>query len=206
MHPQIFSAVVTRKSVRRCASSPTRAVRGRGGRGRSHRLRAAASDADRRADDGVAGPPARRRRSAAEIPVPESHSAQVLRYVVALPRAVQLHYQVACPSAEREGTIGETFDNYRTRRLAELERERQAQANLIGAVVGAVAPPVRGGRRRRGPGRIGGGDGRDQSGRRRRGRRARVAARRQPAARATRAPRSCAAPWSWARRRRAGAR
>jgi hypothetical protein len=57
--------------------------------------------------------------------VPESHSAQVLRYVVSLPRAVQLRYQVTCPSAEREGTIGETFEHYRTRRLAELERERR---------------------------------------------------------------------------------
>jgi hypothetical protein len=89
---------------------------------------------------------------AAEIPVPESHSAQVLRYVVATPRAVQLHYQVTCPSAEREGTIGQTFDSYRTRRLAELERERQAQARLIGSIVGAVAPPVSGGAAVAGPG------------------------------------------------------
>jgi len=43
----------------------------------------------------VAGPPAATTQVvAAEIPVPESHSAQGLRYVVALPRAVQLHYQV----------------------------------------------------------------------------------------------------------------
>jgi hypothetical protein len=78
-----------------------------------------------------------------EIPVPESHSAQVLHYVVALPRAVQLHYQITCPSVEREGKVGETFEHYRTRRLAELERERQAQANLVGSLVGAVAPPAR---------------------------------------------------------------
>jgi hypothetical protein len=79
----------------------------------------------------------------AEIPVPESHSAQVLHYVVSLPRAVQLHYQIACPSAEREGSLGETFEAYRTRRLAELEREREAHARLIGSLVGAVAPPAR---------------------------------------------------------------
>ena len=90
----------------------------------------------------VAGPPRPGPAVVAEIPVPESHSAQVLRYVVSLPHAVQLHYQITCPSAERDGTIGETFDSYRTRRLAELERERQQQANLIGALVGAVAPPV----------------------------------------------------------------
>jgi hypothetical protein len=90
----------------------------------------------------VAGPPRPGPAVVAEIPVPESHSAQVLRYVVSLPHAVQLHYQITCPSAERDGTVGETFDSYRTRRLAELERERQQQANLIGALVGAVAPPV----------------------------------------------------------------
>jgi hypothetical protein len=92
----------------------------------------------------VAGPPtAAAPAVAAEVPVPESHSAQVLRYVVSVPRALRFHYQVTCPTAEREGTMGETFDTYRTRRLAELERERRAEANLIGAVVGSVAPPVR---------------------------------------------------------------
>ena len=77
-----------------------------------------------------------------ELPVPESTSAQVLRYVVSLPRAAQLRYQLACPTAQRDGTLGETFDKYRHRRLAELERERQAQAKLIGGLVGAVAPPA----------------------------------------------------------------
>jgi len=101
----------------------------------------------------VAGPPGASSAVAAEIPVPESPNAQVvLRYVVALPRAVQLRYQVACPTAEREGTLGETFETYRTRRLAELERERRAEANLIGAVVGAVARPVRAGAAVTGPG------------------------------------------------------
>jgi hypothetical protein len=100
----------------------------------------------------VAGPASAGPAVVAEIPVPESHSAQVLRYVVSLPRAVHLHYQVACPSAERDGTMGETFESYRKRRLAELERERQAQANLIGSLVGAVAPPARAGAGVAGPG------------------------------------------------------
>src|SRR5688572_30364353 len=59
---------------------------------------------------------------ATELPVPESTSAQVLRYVVSLPRAVQLRYQLACPTAQRDGTLGETFDEYRDRRLVELEQ------------------------------------------------------------------------------------
>ena len=100
----------------------------------------------------VAGPSGAGPAAVAEIPVPESGSPQVLRYVVSLPRAVQLHYQVTCPSTEREGRMGETFDSYRTRRLAELERERQQQANLIGSLVGAVAPPVRASAGAAGPG------------------------------------------------------
>jgi len=152
MHPQIFSAIVTGRTglARRVRSATwlgaaavtvvtgcapplqTQIV------GRSTAFAGAAN---------LQGPAV-----AAEIPVPESQSAQVLHYVVALPRAVQLHYQITCPSAERDGTLGETFDHYRTRRLAELERERRAQANLVGSFVGAVAPPVRAGAGVAGPG------------------------------------------------------
>jgi len=147
MHAQIFSTVVTRKPVR----GVTRAM----GLAASVGLVAVAGCAPQLQTQIVgqstviaSGPSA----LTADIPVPESHSAQVLRYVVSLPRAVQLHYQVTCPTAEREGTIGETFDNYRTRRLAELERERQRQANLIGSLVGAVAPPVQASAGAAGPG------------------------------------------------------
>src|SRR5436190_19771298 len=59
------------------------------------------------------------------IDVPESPSPQVLRYVVSLPRATRLAYQIDCPSVERQGAIGQTFEEYRTRRLAELENERR---------------------------------------------------------------------------------
>jgi len=150
MHAQIFSAVVTRKPVR----GITRAM-GAIGLAASVGVVALAGCAPQLQTQIVgqstviaSGPSA----LAADIPAPESHSAQVLRYVVSLPRAVQLHYQVTCPTAEREGTIGETFDNYRTRRLAELERERQRQANLIGSLVGAVAPPVQASTGATGPG------------------------------------------------------
>jgi hypothetical protein len=79
---------------------------------------------------------------AATIDIAESQDAQVLRYAIGLPRALQLRYRVTCPGAEREGTLGETFEQYRARRLAELERERKAAASLVGAIVGALAPPV----------------------------------------------------------------
>ncbi len=152
MHPQIFSAVVMRKSVdmRRfahtqvwVAAAGVIAVTGCAPQFQTQIVGRTTA---------VAGPPGSSAAVAAEIPVPESPNAQVLRYVVGLPRAVQLRYQVACPTAEREGTLGETFETYRTRRLAELERERRAEANLIGAVVGAVAPPVRAGAAVSGPG------------------------------------------------------
>ena len=155
MHPQIFSAVVMRKSVdmRRfthtqlwVAAAGLFAVTGCAPQFQTQIVGRTTA---------VAAPPGASSSSsaiAAEMPVPESPNAQVLRYVVTLPRAVQLRYQIACPTAEREGTLGETFETYRTRRLAELERERRAEANLIGAVVGAVAPPVRAGAAVTGPG------------------------------------------------------
>jgi hypothetical protein len=147
MHRQIFSTVVTRRPVRGITCAITLAL--------SAGAVAIAGCAPQIQTQIVgqstviaSGPSA----LAADIPVPESKSPQVLRYVVSLPRAVQLHYQVTCPSVEREGTLGETFDKYRTRRLAELERERQAQANLIGSVVGAMGPRVRAGAGVAGPG------------------------------------------------------
>src|SRR3954471_1913314 len=123
MRPQIFSTDVTRKRVRGitramgfAASVGVVVVAGCAPQFQTQLIGQTTT---------VAGPPRPGPAVVAEIPVPESHSAQVLRYVVSMPRAVQLHYQITCPSAERDGTIGETFDSYRTRRLAELERERQ---------------------------------------------------------------------------------
>src|SRR6185503_7694060 len=69
-----------------------------------------------------------------ELMVPATADAQVLRYAVSLPRAIKLRYQVACPTAQREGTLGETFEVYRARRLAELERERRQQAAALGSL------------------------------------------------------------------------
>src|SRR6185503_6726024 len=88
----------------------------------------------------------------ADVPVEARPDPQVLRYVVSTPRAVRLRYQVDCPSVRREGTLGETYEQYRARRLAELGRERDAAAGMLGALVGAVAPPVRAGAAVAGPG------------------------------------------------------
>src|SRR3954452_16252422 len=109
MHPQILSTVVTRKPMRGLACAMTFAV--------SVGVVAVTGCAPQFQTQligqttTVAGPAGPGPALVAEIPVPESHSAQVLRYVVSLPRALQLHYQITCPSAERDGTIGETFDS-----------------------------------------------------------------------------------------------
>jgi hypothetical protein len=88
----------------------------------------------------------------ASITFGASTDAEVLHYVVSTPRALELAYQLTCPSAERHGTLGETFEHYRARRLADLERERKATAGLIGAAVGAALPSVSAGAAVQAPG------------------------------------------------------
>ena len=136
MHPQIFSRDVTRLAVAAIVLGVT----------------ACAPQLQTQMIGRTTGMAVGAAPLATELPVPESTSAQVLRYVVSLPRAAQLRYQLACPTAQREGTLGQTFEVYRERRLAELERERRAQAKLIGGLVGAVAPPVQAGAAVSGPG------------------------------------------------------
>jgi hypothetical protein len=63
-----------------------------------------------------------------------------------LPRAQLVEWTVLCPGAAETGVIGETAEQYRERRIAELvaqrERERERVAAISGALVGAVAPDV----------------------------------------------------------------
>src|SRR5262249_27530280 len=112
MHPQIFSALVTRRTgnargfgratwtaLAMWIATAVTLVTGCGPQLQTQIVGRSTA---------FAGPPNPAAPAVvAEIPVPESHSAQVLHYVVALPHAVQLHYQVTCPTAERDGTIGE---------------------------------------------------------------------------------------------------
>ena len=80
----------------------------------------------------------------ATIPVTRGAYEITLRFDV--PRAQLVEWAVLCPGSVQTGVAGETFDEYRARRLAELradrERERQNVAALTGAVIGAVAPDV----------------------------------------------------------------
>ena len=72
------------------------------------------------------------------------------RYELALrfdvPRAQIVDYVIACGEQEQRGQVGQTFDEYRTRRLAELnrqqDRDRAAAASAARVVAGAVAPPA----------------------------------------------------------------
>ncbi|MBS1121749.1 MAG: hypothetical protein H6Q90_3977 [Deltaproteobacteria bacterium] len=61
-----------------------------------------------------------------------------------IPRAQRIEWRVRCPGADLEGAVGEPFEAYRSRRLAELraqrERDRQRMAAATGVVVQAVAP------------------------------------------------------------------
>ena len=79
----------------------------------------------------------------AELVIPaEKAAAYLLAYEVRLPRAMELAYEVRCPEGTQRGVLGETFEAYRTRRLAELEQEQRRQAELVGSLVGAVVPGV----------------------------------------------------------------
>ncbi len=89
----------------------------------------------------------------AELPVAEaSDDDHTLRYAVHLPRALELDFVVTCPGAEARGTLGETFEAYRQRRLAELEEQRRRQAALVGSIVGAAVPRVQAGAQVAAPG------------------------------------------------------
>lgn len=74
----------------------------------------------------------------AAIPVSDASSRHIVALDVWLPRAVEVEYIVDCPGHQLTGVVGETWDHYRERRIAELRRQRGQQVRTTGAVVGAV--------------------------------------------------------------------
>ncbi len=80
---------------------------------------------------------------AATVAVQEQGLVHRLRYHIDFPRAMELKYAMTCPSVTREGVVGETFEAYKTRRLAEIERAQKDKAALVGGIVGAVAPKAK---------------------------------------------------------------
>ncbi|HEV7555878.1 MAG TPA: YXWGXW repeat-containing protein [Kofleriaceae bacterium] len=55
-----------------------------------------------------------------------------------LPRAQRVDWTVHCPGADAHGTLGERFDAYRARRIAEIADERQREANVTSSIANAV--------------------------------------------------------------------
>ena len=65
-------------------------------------------------------------------------------YRIILPRALLLQYSIECPNDSRTGTLGETAEDYRRRRIAELETQRQREVQTKASVIGAVVGQAQG--------------------------------------------------------------
>ncbi len=67
-----------------------------------------------------------------------------------VPRAQLVEWSLHCPTIERTGVVGETFEDYRARRLAELRRmveeDRRRLATATSAVAGSTTAHVHGSR------------------------------------------------------------
>jgi hypothetical protein len=87
------------------------------------------------------------------IALPRGTYELKLRFDV--PRAQLVEWNVICAGTMQSGVVGETFDDYRQRRIAQLiaerERERERVAAVTGAFVGAVAPDMHARVQARGP-------------------------------------------------------
>jgi len=58
-----------------------------------------------------------------------------------VPRAQVVEYELSCPGLfARKGSVGETFEQYRARRIAQLNQMAARDRQAMSAVVGAVAP------------------------------------------------------------------
>ncbi|MEO6777122.1 MAG: hypothetical protein ABI467_29610 [Kofleriaceae bacterium] len=83
---------------------------------------------------------------AAGAPIAVGQGAYDLRLHFEVPRAQLVEWAVTCPGADSTGSAGEPFEAYRARRLAQLEADRERDAQTAGAVtnalVGAFAPTV----------------------------------------------------------------
>jgi hypothetical protein len=78
--------------------------------------------------------------------IPVGQGAYDVRLHFDMPRAQLVEWEVQCPGAESQGSLGEPFEAYRTRRLARLKADRERDRQTAGAVtsilVGAIAPNV----------------------------------------------------------------
>jgi hypothetical protein len=63
-------------------------------------------------------------------------------WAIATPRAMRLAWSIDCGGVVQAGTAGETFEEYRTRRVAEIRAEREKQKQAISSIGGAVLGTV----------------------------------------------------------------
>ena len=79
--------------------------------------------------------------AAVALPSDHTDSTYKVDFSVWLPRAMEVDYTVRCGAATSIGSIGETFEAYRERRLVELRRmqaDRQRTAAAVGSLVGGA--------------------------------------------------------------------
>jgi hypothetical protein len=67
-----------------------------------------------------------------------SPGAHTIKWAVTTPRALKLRWALVCGGATVEGSTGEAFADYQTRRLAELRAEKQREQDAVASLVGAV--------------------------------------------------------------------
>ena len=80
------------------------------------------------------------------VTIDKADDTYEVRFAVQTPTAMELMYRIECPGETSENTIGETWEDYRTRRIAEIrkqkERQRQAISSLGRSLGGAVLGQV----------------------------------------------------------------
>jgi hypothetical protein len=98
------------------------------------------------AGNGIALVTPRGARAAPSAGIPVGQGAYDVRLHFDMARAQLVEWEVQCPGAESQGSLGEPFEAYRTRRLARLKADRERDRQTAGAVtsilVGAIAPNV----------------------------------------------------------------
>ncbi len=64
---------------------------------------------------------------------------------IGVPRAQLVDWKISCAGAEQAGTLGQSFEDYKERRLAQLTKEREQQARAVQpppTTTIVVAPPI----------------------------------------------------------------
>jgi hypothetical protein len=72
----------------------------------------------------------------------DTTGAHRVDWSIATPRAMRLQWTIDCGGVIQAGSAGETFEEYRTRRIAEIRAEREKQKQAISSIGGAVLGTV----------------------------------------------------------------